>query len=155
MASTGGPIPARMTAAEKSLVRRLHFEQGRTRTEVAKLPQRSLSSVSLLLAQKKAPKAVGWPSSLSAARVDRVAALLENMVDEADGNYKVTMAMVLRRGRFNVCERTLATAMRARGYRFRSQPPRCPFRCSRAKKGAPRSVLGWAVSGMCGGPHRN
>ena len=79
-------------------MRRLHFEQGRTRTEVAKLLQRSLSSVSLLLAQKKAPKAVGWPSSLSAARVDRVAALLENMVDEADGNYKVTMAMVLRRG---------------------------------------------------------
>ena len=95
-----------MSAAEKSLARRLHFDQGKTRTDIAKLLQRSLSSVSRLLAQKKAP-------------IARAAALLEKMVDEADGLREVTMAMLLRRGRFKVCEKTLATAMRARGYRFR------------------------------------
>ena len=120
MASSGESIPARMTAAEKSLVRRLHFDQGKTRTEVAQLLQRSLSSVNRLFAQKKVPKAIGRPSTLTDASVDRAAKLLEKMVDEADGNYEVTMAMVLRRGRFKVCERTLAKAMRERGYRFRA-----------------------------------
>ena len=108
-----------MSTAEKSLARRLHFDQGKTRTDIATLLQRSLSSVSRLLAQKKAPRSIGRPATLSAATIERAAALLEKMVDEADGLREVTMAMLLRRGRFKVCEKTLATAMRARGYRFR------------------------------------
>ena len=100
MTSSADPQPARVSAAEQSLARRLHFDQGKTRTGIAKLLQRSLSSVSRLLAQKKAPRSIGRPTTLSAATIERAAALLEKMVDEADGLREVTMAMLLRRGRF-------------------------------------------------------
>ena len=123
MTSSADPLPARMAAAEKSLARRLHFDQGKTRTDIAKLLQRSLSSVSRLLAQKKAPRSIGRPTTLSAATIERDAARLEKMVDEADGLREVTMAMLLRRGRFKVCEKTLATAMRARGYHCMGHAP--------------------------------
>ena len=110
---------ARMTVDEKNLVRRLHFEQGKTRTEIAKLLKRTLSSVSRLLAQKKAPRSVGRPAALSEAKIDTAVTLLEKMVDEADGDYEVTLAMLRRRGRFKVGERTLANAIRARGFSFK------------------------------------
>ena len=45
----------RMTMSEKALIRRLHFDQGKNRSDIARLLQRSLSSISRLLAQKKAP----------------------------------------------------------------------------------------------------
>ena len=95
MTSSADPQPARMSAAEKSLARRLHFDQGKTRTDIAKLLQRSLSSVGRLLAQNKAPRSIGRPTTLSAATIERAAALLEKMVDEADGLREVTMAMLL------------------------------------------------------------
>ena len=111
---------ARMTVDEKNMVRRLHFEEGKSRTEIAKLLKRTLSSVSRLLAQKKAPRVVGRPVALSSAKVDAAAALLDKMVDEADGDYEVTLAMLRRRGRFKVSERTLASAIRSCGFSFKS-----------------------------------
>ena len=51
----------RMSMAEKSIVRQMHFEQGMSRTDIASALGRSLSSVSRLLAQKKAPRPIGRP----------------------------------------------------------------------------------------------
>ena len=48
----------RMSMAEKSIVRQMHFEQGMSRTDIASALGRSLSSVSRLLAQKKAPRPI-------------------------------------------------------------------------------------------------
>ena len=36
-----------MTASEQALVRRLHFEQGKTRSDISRLLERSLSSIKL------------------------------------------------------------------------------------------------------------
>lgn len=108
-----------MTRDEKSLARRMHFDQEMSPTMVAEALGRSLSTVCRLLAQKKAPKPIGRPPALTEAKIDRIVKLLETMVDEAEGNHEVNMAMLMRRGRLKVCAKVVAKALHARGYRFR------------------------------------
>lgn len=108
-----------MTPDEKNLVRRMHFEQSKKPTDIAEALGRSLSAVCRLLAQKKAPKPIGRPKALSDAKVDRIVALLDNMVDEADGNYEVTLDQLVRRSRLKVCKKVVANALHDRGYKFR------------------------------------
>ena len=102
------------------IVRQMHFEQGFSRTSIASILQRSSSSVSRLLAQKKAPKPVGRPRALTKSKLDRVCALLDKMVDEAGGDHEITLAMLMRRARLRISERTLADGIHSRGYRFRN-----------------------------------
>jgi len=109
-----------MTADEKNLVRRMHFEQEMTPTAIAETLGRSLSAVCRLLAQKKAPRPVGRPKALSEAKIDRIVALLDQMVDEADGNCEVTLDQLVRRSRLKVCKKVVATALHDRGYWFRN-----------------------------------
>ena len=89
----------RMTASEKALVRRLHFDQGKSRSDISRLLQRSLSSISRLLAQKKAPRKIGRPQKLTEANIDRIVTTLEKMVDTADGDEEVTLHMLMWRCR--------------------------------------------------------
>ena len=95
--------PPRMPPAEKALARRLHFDQGKTPAQIAKLLQRSASTIGRLLAQKRAPRAVGRPKALSEKKVDHLVKVLNTLVDEADGCHEVTMDMLMRRGRVQVC----------------------------------------------------
>ena len=114
------PMPIRrMDNTEKSLIRRMHFEQGLSPAKVAELVGRSPSSVGRLLAQKRAPKPIGRPAKLSEARVDGVVKTLERMVDEADATWEVSMAMLMRRARLKCCAKVVAKALHQRGYRFR------------------------------------
>ena len=108
------PTP-RMTPAEKRIAHSMHFDQGFSRTEVATLLKRSLSSVSRLFAQKKAPQPIGRPRALTDKKLDRICAVLDKMVDEAGGNHEVTMAMLMRRARLKVSERTVACGIHSRG----------------------------------------
>ena len=110
----------RMTASEKALVPRFHFDQGKSRSAISRLLQRSLSSISRLLAQKKAPQKIGRPQKLSEANIDRIVKTLENMVDTADGDEEVTLHMLMRRCRVKACQRTVFNALHSRGYRFRN-----------------------------------
>merc|ERR1712051_996384 len=98
----------------------MHFEQGFSRTSIAPNLQRSSSSVSRLLAQKKAPKPVGRPRALTKSKLDRVCALLDKMVDEAGGDHEITLAMLMRRASLRISERTLADGTHSRGYRSRN-----------------------------------
>ena len=68
--------PPRMPPAEKVLARKLHFDQGKTPADIARLLQRSASTIGRLLAQERAPKAVGRPKALSEKKVDRLVKLL-------------------------------------------------------------------------------
>ena len=139
-----------MSMAEKSIVRQMHFEQGMSRTDIASALGRSLSSVSRLLAQKKAPRPIGRPHVLTEAKVDRMCTMLEHMVDEADGKYEVTIHMVLRRARLKVTARTALDHLHSRGYRFRgmrSKPILSPEdikeRYAWAKKYRAKSAAWW------------
>lgn len=111
---------SRMTASEQALVRRLHFEQGKTRSDISRLLERSLSSISRLLAQKKAPRRMGRPRKLTEATIDRIVATLEKMVDTTDGDDEVTLHMLMRRCRAKASPRTVSNALHRRGYRFRN-----------------------------------
>ena len=113
------PTP-RMSPGEKRIARNMHFEQGLSRAKVATLLNRSLSSVSRLLAQKKAPRPIGRPRALTKQKLDRICALLDKMVDGAGGNSEVTLAMLMRRARLKMTERTVADGIHSRGYRFRN-----------------------------------
>ena len=90
--------PPRMSSDEKGLARRLHFDQGKSPADIARMLQRAASTVGRLLAQKKAPKPVGRPKALSEKKIDNLVALLEKMVDDADATHEVSMDMLIRRG---------------------------------------------------------
>ena len=104
----------RLTDGEKNLARRWHFEEGKTRTDIAGLLHRSLSAVSRLLAQKKAPAPTGRPRALTEANVDRAVAPVEKLVDGANGNREVTLAMIMRRCRLKVSSQTVSSALHRR-----------------------------------------
>ena len=107
-----------MTGDEKRLVREMHFDRHMARSQIAVATGRCLSSICRLLAQRTAPKPVGRPAALSEERIDKLELVLNKMVDEADGDYEVTLAMVMRHARLKVCRRVVANALHARGYWF-------------------------------------
>ena len=82
-----------MTPDEQRLARSMHFEQRKGPAEIARTLRRSLSSISRLLAQKRAPRPIGRPWALTEAKVDSIVALLERMVTAADGSEEVAMDM--------------------------------------------------------------
>ena len=114
-----GAKPPRMSLDEKRLVRELHFEQQRAPADIARTLGCPLSSVTRLLAQTRAPNPVGRPGKLSEGQKDKLVALLEKMVDEADANHEVTLQMLMRRGRVKACPRVVQNALHERGYWFR------------------------------------
>ena len=111
--------PPRMTLDERRLIRSMHFDRAMPPVEIADAVGRHISSVCRLLAQKKQPSPVGRKPALTKIQVDRAVEVLEEMVDTANAEYEVTCAMVKRRCRFKVCDRTMLEALHARGYWFR------------------------------------
>jgi hypothetical protein len=111
--------PPRMTPDEKRLAREMHFDRKVPPAQVAKAIGRDLSCVCRLLAQKHAPAPIGRPKALSTKEVDNLVSLLEQMVDEADSTYEVTLVMLMKRSQVKACDRVVADALHERGYRFR------------------------------------
>ena len=109
----------RMTLDEKRLVRDMVFERKTKPSEAATAMGRHISSITRLLAQKRAPNPVGRPKGMSEEQIDRAVKVLEEMVDEADAEREITCAMIRRRCRLKICERVLSNALHARGYWFR------------------------------------
>ena len=108
-----------MSADEKRLAREMHFGRNISRAEIAKTLNRNLSSVCRLLAQEHAPAPIGRPPALKDDQIDKLCKLLEKMVDEAEAEYEVSLAMLMKRARLKVSSRVVANALHARGYRFR------------------------------------
>ena len=108
-----------MTADEKRLVRDMHFNQLMPRTEIADAVGRSLSSICRLLAQRSTPNPVGRPRALSEKHIDQLVAVLNQMVDNANATYEVSLPMLMRRARVKACSRVVANALHSRGYWFR------------------------------------
>lgn len=109
----------RMTPEEKTVIRRMHFDQNIAPARISEALGRSLSAISRLLAQKKAPKPMGRPKALTEAKIDSLVAVLEGMVDKADACHEVTLAMLMRRSRVKACSKVVADALHDRGFWFR------------------------------------
>jgi transposase len=111
--------PPRMSQEEKRIARDMAFTQGMTPADVARRLHRSLSTITRLFAQRHPPKPIGRPPALTEGQVDRLENILNEMVDKADGQYEVTVAMVTKRARLKVSERVVSDALHARGIYFR------------------------------------
>ena len=109
--------PPRMTADEKRLARSMVFDKEMAPSAVATAIGRDKSSITRLLAQKKATS-MGRPAVLTTAQKDRMEKVVEEMVEKADANYEVTLPMVHRRCRLKCSQRTVSRALRSRGYHF-------------------------------------
>ena len=105
----------RMTKDEKRIIREMHFDKGIPPAEIGRVLPVDLSNICGLLAQNMIPNPIGRWSVLSASQVDRAVRVLEEMVEEANAEKEVTVAMVLRRARLKCCERTLSKALHLRG----------------------------------------
>ena len=111
--------PFHMTEDEKALARRMHFDQKMPPSKVASTLGRDLSAVCKMLAQKRAPAPSGRPRILDKEKIDKLVALLEKMVDDAEACHEVTLAMLMKRSRTKACDRVVANALHERGYWFR------------------------------------
>ena len=76
-----------------NLVRQLVHDQGITLAEVRAVLNRGLSSVCRQL-EKTRPVKMVRPTALTAKHIDKLVAIVEAMVVQADANYDVTLAMV-------------------------------------------------------------
>ena len=108
-----------MTDDEKRLIRSMAYDKKMAPVAIAPLVNRDLSSVCRLLKQKRAPKRIGRPTEFTEDKVDKLVKVLEDMVEDADANYEVTLPMVMRRARVTVCEKVVLNALHKRGYYFR------------------------------------
>ena len=64
---------------------------------IAEAVGRDLSCICRLLKQKKVPKPVGRPILFTEAQADKTVEVLEAMVNQADAEKEVTLAMVMNR----------------------------------------------------------
>ena len=83
MDRVGDEQPPRMSDDEKRLARKW-WHEGKTQTEIASLLSRHRSSISRAVVTSAEKKAQGRPRELSSDAVDKVAAMLEKMVDDAE-----------------------------------------------------------------------
>ena len=56
---------------------------------------------------------------LDKEQIDKLVALLEKIVDDAEACHEVTLAMLMKRSRTKACDRVVANALRERGRWFR------------------------------------
>ena len=93
-------------------------KDGMKPSQIAGLLKRQISSITRILGQKKPPRPIGRPIELMEEKVDRILEVLEVMIDKAEAEYPVTLAMVMRHCRVKQCERTVMDALHTHGYRF-------------------------------------
>lgn len=111
--------PPRMSEDEQRIARDLYYNKKMRPCDIAKTLSRDKSSISRLLNQKKPSQDVGRPVELTKEKIDKIVDVLEQMVEEADATWEVTLAMVMRRARTKFSERTIRDALHDLGYRFR------------------------------------
>lgn len=96
-----------------------HAEDDMEPSELASLLRRDKSAMTRLLVMGEERKKDGRPALLDDAAVDKLVALLDHMVVEADGAHEVTVDMLRRRSRAKACNRTISDAFHARSFYFR------------------------------------
>jgi hypothetical protein len=91
-------LPPRMSAEEKAMVRRMHFDQGLSPSEVAEATGRTLGTVCRTLQAKSMKKVLGRPVKLSEKKIDSIVKTMRTMIQQADGKKEITIAMVMTFG---------------------------------------------------------
>ena len=100
-------------------------EEGRQPSEIAELLGRDVSSVARRvrrLSVGAAPPKVGRPAALTAAQIERLLVLANEMTEDADCKYQVTAGILKKAMRLKCSEKTILRALHDEGVWFR------PFR---------------------------
>ena len=109
----------KLSSEEIRLAQLWHAEDDMEPSEIASLLRRDKSTMTRLLVMGEERKKDGRPALLDDAAVDKLVALLDHMVVEADGAHEVTVDMLRRRSRAKACNRTISDALHARRIYFR------------------------------------
>jgi len=104
----------KLSSEEIRLAQLWHAEDDMEPSEIASLLRRDKSAMTRLLVMGEERKKEGRPALLDDAAVDKLVALLDHMVVEADGAHEVTVDMLRRRSRAKACNRTISDASHAR-----------------------------------------
>ena len=88
-------------------------------THIAKATDRNKCSVYKALKMKKVLMQRGRPKALTPKDVRHLVAVLKGMVKKAKACYEITLAMLVKRARVQVCERTVREALKKKNIKFR------------------------------------
>ena len=108
-----------LSADELRLAKLWYTEDDMEPSEIAALLRRDKSTMTRLLVMEKERKTQGRPPLLDEVAVDKLVALLDHMVVEADGQHEVTVDMLRGRARSRASNRTISDALHARKLYFR------------------------------------
>ena len=109
----------KLSDEEVRLAQLWYKEDGMDPSEIAELLRRDKSTMTRLLVMEKERKPLGRPVILDDAAVDKLVALLDYMVVQADANHEVTVDMLRRRARVKASNRTISEALHSRKVYFR------------------------------------
>ena len=110
---------SKLSYTETTLAKTWYLEENMSAAKIAKRLGRSASTVSRLVVKKVARKEQGRKPILSAAMVNKLEAKLESMIQKADSQYEVTVAMLKRSSRCKASTRTILRALHERQIYFR------------------------------------
>ena len=95
------------------------YVDGVTAAEIARRLGRDQSTITRLLIQRRPRKVQGGKKVLSAKMMDKAVAKLDTMIEKADGEQMITVAMLKRACRLKVSERSILNALHAHCARSR------------------------------------
>ena len=145
-------LPPRMSVGEKGMVVNMQ-ESGMPPMEISQSTGRGFSIIyrtinDVMSGRVAAP--VGRPKELHSQEVDRILQVLRVMVQEADGRWEVTLAMLMKRAKVKFSEGTVRAAMHKRRIWFRvmrSKPKLTQHdikdRCAFGKKYCKKKASWW------------
>ena len=114
-------LPPRMSVGEKRMVVNMH-ESGMSPMEISQSTGRGFSSIYRTINDAMSGRVaarVGRPQELHPQEVERILQALRVMVQEADGTWEVTLAMLMKRAKVKFSEGTVRAAMHQRRIWFR------------------------------------
>ena len=106
-----------LSAEEIRLALMWYEQDGKSPKELADLLHRDKSTMTRLLVKKVERKKDGRPPALTTAQIDALEKKAEAMIDEADGEWRVTVWRVKATMRLKASCRTILEAVHARGRR--------------------------------------
>ena len=110
--------PRYMSPCEQRLARMWLDEDEEAVSEIARRLRRSESTLWRFFGDPEAPRGVGRKPALTEADKDRLLALTERMVEEADCCYQVTYEMIQQRFHVDVGLRVMSNSLHERGVWF-------------------------------------
>ena len=104
-----------MSSEEVRLAKMWYDQDGMAPSTIAALLHRDKSTLTRLLVMERERKQDGRPRKFTEKQIDRIVAKLEEMIIEANQQYRVTVDSLKREMRIKACNRIILEALGIRG----------------------------------------